>query len=501
MDEIQFTAGGRDSFSVVNDSRSYEDSYSAGRKTKVEFGSRPPRGGMAPEDFDPDPYYEAPVGSEERPKRPQLFGTEEYGGMKQVQAPAPEEPRRKSQDEEMREEEYRRRQEEDTYVDPWRQDAGSFKAREEESYDRQEEVPYRRREENSYRRRDEEENYNLQKEVSYRRQEEDPYRSAEDYSAPYGRRESYPEPQRRGVEAAPSERLVKPERTVKPERVAAPERTPERSVHGEESYPNREKKAQQIPDLAGLDLTSLAGLGGEATGSELLLKQVDAFREKALEIQQLIGDKEKRVRELDQQVKSRETQNTELQQSLEKKRSEANDIMRGVNVQIDRMAQRITANNEEISSELKNRLNEISTQISSGMQVDLTEVTDGMRSDMNELSTEMRNNIAEIKETVQTTLVDQTADMKNTIDGMSATLNDGFEGVKNDLGEKVHSENVKVYRNIQDLLKEMDTTEDQREMLETQIGKLKSQNFILTVLSAINFGMLVIVILFQMGIL
>ena len=170
-------------------------------------------------------------------------------------------------------------------------------------------------------------------------------------------------------------------------------------------------------------------------------------------------------------------------------------------VRFDRMAQRITANNEEISSELKNRLNEISTQISSGMQVDLTEVTDGMRSDMNELSTEMRNNIAEIKETVQTTLVDQTADMKSTIDGMSATLNDGFEGVKNDLGEKVHSENVKVYRNIQDLLKEMDTTEDQREMLETQIGKLKSQNFILTVLSAINFGMLVIVILFQMGIL
>ena len=92
-------------------------------------------------------------------------------------------------------------------------------------------------------------------------------------------------------------------------------------------------------------------------------------------------------------------------------------------------------------------------------------------------------------------------DSETLIEKKFTELNENLKSIKGELSEKVHSENVKVYRNIQDLLKELDQSEEQRILLETHVGKLKNQNMFLTFLAAVNLGVGIILILLTLGIL
>ena len=195
------------------------------------------------------------------------------------------------------------------------------------------------------------------------------------------------------------------------------------------------------------------------SGEDMLLEQIDAFREKARQIQTLVNAKERKVKELEAMVRAKEAQNAELQKSLEEKQKEADSIVADVNVQVDRLLSDVKMNMANLEGQIKQQI---------------------------------RNN--------EGAAAEQSQEVKNTLEEMSK----GLDGIKADLGDKVHDENVKVYRNIQDLMKEMDRTQEQNEkddVIDKKLLYLHHQTIVLTVFSIVNLGVGAVVILMLLGIL
>jgi hypothetical protein len=80
------------------------------------------------------------------------------------------------------------------------------------------------------------------------------------------------------------------------------------------------------------------------------------------------------------------------------------------------------------------------------------------------------------------------------------SMNEGLTDLKSEISDKVHSENVKVYRNIQDLLTEKDRTDEATEVINEGFKGVKAQNTFLVLMSILNLGALVVAILLQLGI-
>ena len=75
------------------------------------------------------------------------------------------------------------------------------------------------------------------------------------------------------------------------------------------------------------------------------------------------------------------------------------------------------------------------------------------------------------------------------------TMSESVEGMKEGLFEKVHDENVRVYRNIQDLLKERDEADKRFEETQAMVKKLGGKVGFLTFLAFLNLGVVVAILL------
>ncbi len=190
-------------------------------------------------------------------------------------------------------------------------------------------------------------------------------------------------------------------------------------------------------------------------GEDLLLVQIDAFRDKALKLQSLINAREKRVKELEALVRTKEAKNLELQQTLYKKQREADSLVTDVNMRVDGL---------------------------------IGEVREAMKSIEGKLQTQVENN--------ENSSVKQTMAVQDTL----TSMNEGLTDLKSEISDKVHSENVKVYRNIQDLLTEKDRTDEATEVINEGFKGVKAQNTFLILMSILNLGALVVAILLQLGI-
>ena len=159
-----------------------------------------------------------------------------------------------------------------------------------------------------------------------------------------------------------------------------------------------------------------------------LFQQIDAFRQKAEDIQALIKEREDRVSDLEEQLRQKEVQNQEtqdkiakLQDELLEKQKEADSIVANVETQVDRAL----------------------------------------------------------------------VELKQPLDTMSESV----EGMKEGLFEKVHDENVRVYRNIQDLLKERDEQDKRFEETQEMVNKLGGKVGFLIFLGLLNLGVVVAILL------
>lgn len=161
---------------------------------------------------------------------------------------------------------------------------------------------------------------------------------------------------------------------------------------------------------------------------DVLFQQIDAFRQKAEDIQSLIKEREDRVSDLEEQLRQKEEENKETQDKLAQlkeeilqKQQEADSIVANVETQVDRAL----------------------------------------------------------------------GELKQPLDTMSESV----EGMKESLYEKVHDENVRVYRNIQDLLKERDEADKRFEETQNMVKKLGGKVGFLTFLAFLNLGVVVAILL------
>lgn len=181
---------------------------------------------------------------------------------------------------------------------------------------------------------------------------------------------------------------------------------------------------------------------------DYLLNQIDEFREKAQQLQDLLLSKESKVMELQTIVDEREVKAQELENILNERQRRADGITEEVSKQIDNLIEKVSAKMEEIGTTIG------------------ADLKDGQK-----LSEEQ---VAQLRETLE-------------------SLTEQLDTIKGELSEKVHSENVKCYRNIADLFKSMDekldaVKNDNQETMQkvASIHKCTIAIIILTVLNAIG---------------
>ena len=81
---------------------------------------------------------------------------------------------------------------------------------------------------------------------------------------------------------------------------------------------------------------------------DFLLSQIDEFREKAKQLQNLLTSKESKVQELQNLVNEREDKAQELEQILSERQEEADEIVSDFSKKVDELAERVTAKMNEI---------------------------------------------------------------------------------------------------------------------------------------------------------
>ena len=213
----------------------------------------------------------------------------------------------------------------------------------------------------------------------------------------------------------------------------------------------------------------------DVENEDLLISQIDEFREKAKQLQALLVTKEDKVQELQNIVDEREEKAKELQHVLNARKSEADVLLTGVHGQMEEMINR----EEEKESES----NRVSKYLEYMVRVE---------EKLNALSEKIA---ADVSDSTGRT-AEQTAQMQASLQEISQQL----DSMKLELAEKIHTEDVKCYRNMQDLIKELTVKLEENDTLEKSLNTVKGYAKCLTWFSVINFVVLVAFILYSLGV-
>ncbi len=195
---------------------------------------------------------------------------------------------------------------------------------------------------------------------------------------------------------------------------------------------------------------------GVVSKEDFLLSQIDEFRERAKQLQSLLDTKETEAQELQTLVDERQEKADALDQILQERQEKANGLTIEVEKQIDSIIAKVAAKMDEIEATMKD------------------DVADGKRFN-EEKAKELKESLEQVQE--QLTVV------------------------KNDLSEKVHSENVKCYRNVQDLFRSMDEKVDRLAQIEAKTNRIQGLVTVALVFGIINFGILIALLLMNLGVL
>ncbi|MCF0132022.1 MAG: hypothetical protein HUJ71_09820 [Pseudobutyrivibrio sp.] len=188
---------------------------------------------------------------------------------------------------------------------------------------------------------------------------------------------------------------------------------------------------------------------------DMLLAQIDAFRDRATRIQNMIREKQAMVAELEQQVKEKEAANIALQEELDRNKEEADELLTTVESQVDRLLRTVKNNMDNLEESIRE-------QVSS-----------------NQEATE-----------------EQTRNLQETL----TTVTDGLTNIQSDLSEKTHTESVQLYRMIQDLMEEHDKSEEASKLAKEQYQSLKKKNTVETVLLVISMLISIAALVMSLGI-
>lgn len=190
-----------------------------------------------------------------------------------------------------------------------------------------------------------------------------------------------------------------------------------------------------------------------ADNEDYLLTQIDAFRVKAQQLQQLLQTKEAKAQELQKLVAEREDKAQELQELVTERQDRADGFSRIMEDKIDGLVEQVNVKLEEVKASVNVELEQ-------------------NRKQNEELFTQMQEQFRE-----------------------------DLTSVKSDLSEKIHTENVQSYRNVSELVRNVEHRLDKLELLDKKIGKLRGLSIGIVIFAILNLAGVAVSILLNLGIL
>lgn len=207
---------------------------------------------------------------------------------------------------------------------------------------------------------------------------------------------------------------------------------------------------------------------------DVLLEQINELKKKAESLQRVLAVREQRAEELGQIISDREGKVKELDVAIESRREAADQLIVGVTVQVQEMIQaldkqmklldvkaerqikQIGENSEHQKAQLES-IESLQKQMneSAGYQGEQLKSVESLQRQMNE-SAEQQIELLKLMDCRQKqsdeNAVQQQEDLKTALRELSEKL----DNLKFDFGDRIHTENVKCYRNIKSLFTELD---------------------------------------------
>lgn len=297
------------------------------------------------------------------------------------------------------------------------------------------------------------------------------------------------------VQRSPRNDAVQPEQAASPQEQAADD-GPESAGWQEPKEPVRVQEDERIQATVEKD--------------DFLLSQIDEFREKAKQLQELLASKESKAAELQSLVNEREDKAQELEQILTERQEEAGRIVTAFCRRVDELSEHVTTKMTEIERSISTQVVQLKSaneeQLASNRKLSEEQATTGRKLSEEQLAANKRfleEQLAANRQFLEEQAVankqlseGQVAEVKELLENATAQL----ESIKTDLSEKVHSENVKCYRNIQDLFNEFDSKIEKMDEMERGVGSVKGYVKCLSWFSILNFVVLVGFILYSLGV-
>ena len=218
---------------------------------------------------------------------------------------------------------------------------------------------------------------------------------------------------------------------------------------------------------------------------DYLLTQIDEFRAKAQQLQNLLITKESKVQELQEIVDEREIKAKELEYILDERQKKADGITEEVTKQIDSLIDKVAQKMEAIGAS-------IGKELQDGQKINERQLEE-LKNTLGDLNGQQ---LEEIKGALGSLSEQQAEELKNALSELNAQL----EVVKSDLSDKVHSENVQCYRNLADLLKSVETKLDKANEIEKKVISVHKCTIAIIVFSVINMLGLIGLALCELGV-
>ncbi len=248
----------------------------------------------------------------------------------------------------------------------------------------------------------------------------------------------------------------------------------------------------------------------EVEREDFLLSQIDEFREKAKQLQELIAAKETKAQELQSIVSEREDKAQELETILTERQEEADRIVSEFTRAVDSLSGQVTSKMAEIERSISGQVEQLKQTSEEAFAAgrSLNEEQFAVSRKLNEEQMAASQKLSEEQISANRMFLEEQAAASRRIgDAQIKEVRELLENtttqlttIKAELSEKVHSENVKCYRNIQDLFGEFDTKIEKMDELEQGVGSVKSYAKSLAVFTILNFIILIVVLLCTVGV-
>ncbi len=227
---------------------------------------------------------------------------------------------------------------------------------------------------------------------------------------------------------------------------------------------------EHISQKIGMDVSDMIDLEKE----DILIQQIDEFREKAKQLQQLMQNRESKAKELQGVVEERTAKARSLDQMMHARRGEADKIMKQVSQQIDAMSVGVRTEMNGLSDTVSKEVGGLTQNLAHEISQSTEKTRQAVEAATQNMIDQNTRSLEGLKEQL-----DQ-LNHSEQIGELSTEMNSQMTTLREDLVEKIHAEDVKCYRNIQVSLDEQskllsEGDEQLRGHVELKMDELRAQ--------------------------